>query len=294
MELPLIGESAKRPILRYHGGKWSIAPWVISHFPEHRSYIEPFGGAASVLIRKPRSKIEVYNDLDRELVTLFQILRDPSQVDILTRSLSLTPFSRAEFAAAYEPCADPLEASRRLVVRSFFGFGSHSHNADNSNGFRWMPCKSYAREWATLPLHLQLITERLQGVTLECQDARQIITQQDRADALFFIDPPYPLSARDCGSKGYRHEMSDGEHRNLSYLLHGIKGKVIICGYPCDLYNDLYRHWRRVDRAAYAGGQSGRVDRTECLWLNFNPILLSSPFPPLPPVQNPPVQNPAA
>ena len=81
-----------RPILRYHGGKWLLAEWIIGHFHGHRVYTEPFGGAGSVLIQKPRSYGEVYNDLDGEIVNLFRMVRDRG--DELRRLLQFTPFSR--------------------------------------------------------------------------------------------------------------------------------------------------------------------------------------------------------
>lgn len=257
----------RRPVLRYYGGKWVLAPAIIPHFPPHRIYCEPFGGAASVLIQKPRSEIEVYNDLDEEIVSLFRCLRDPASAAALIQLLQLTPFSRAEFKAAYQPAADPIERARRLVVRSFFGFGTHSFNSENSNGFRWCPSKAYAKEWSNWPHHIRLITSRLAGVTLECQPAQTVIFQQDTTDTLFFLDPPYPSSTRDS-NKGYRFEMSDHDHRALAYILRQLKGRVILCGYPCSLYDqDLYPDWKRLELKHYASGQKGRVERTEVLWI---------------------------
>src|SRR5688500_1471666 len=113
--------SARRPVLRWHGGKWRLAPWIIGHFPQHRIYVEPFGGAASVLLRKPRSYAEIYNELDGEVVNLFRVLRSADAHE-LVRRLELTPFARDEFVGAHDDTDDPIEAARQLVVRSFMGF----------------------------------------------------------------------------------------------------------------------------------------------------------------------------
>lgn len=88
-----------RPALRWHGGKWRLAPWVIEHFPPHRVYVEPYGGAASVLLRKRRSYAEIYNDLDDEVVGMFRVLRSDRAPD-LVRAVALTPFGRREFEEA--------------------------------------------------------------------------------------------------------------------------------------------------------------------------------------------------
>lgn len=111
------GHPPRRSAVRYHGGKWRLADWIIGHFPAHRVYTEAYGGGASVLLRKPRSYGEIYNDLDGEIVNLFRVLRDSGPE--LMHLLELTPFSRTEFLASYEPHPDPLEQARRTLVRSY-------------------------------------------------------------------------------------------------------------------------------------------------------------------------------
>ena len=80
------------PAIRYLGSKFLCAEWIISHFPPHRAYCEPCGGAAAVLLNKPRAELETYNDLDGGIVNFFRVVRDHAPE--LTRRLNLSPWSR--------------------------------------------------------------------------------------------------------------------------------------------------------------------------------------------------------
>lgn len=262
-----------RPVLRYHGGKWRLAPWILEHFPAHRIYTEPYGGAASVLMRKPRASfLEVYNDLDGELVNLFRVLREPEQAARLCELLVLTPYARAEFALSYQPAADPVEQARRTVVRSFMGFGSDAASGAQT-GFRAKGNRQNRHpvsDWGNYPASLRAVTERLIGVELEHRDALALIRQHDEPRALHYCDPPYVHSARSANvtrtGKGYRHELAEADHIALAEVLHAARGMVVVSGYACDLYDrDLFRDWERRERAAYG---EGAVERTEVLWLN--------------------------
>jgi len=261
----------QRPILRYHGGKWKLAAWIIQHIAPHHTYVEPFGGAASVLLRKPRSSAEIYNDLDGEVVNLFRVARDRGGE--LRNVLALTPFAREEFAASYSETADPLERARRMVLRSFQGFGSAAASGERT-GFRSTSIRSGtspAVDWRNYPDALDTIIERLQGVVIEQRDALTIMEHHDRPNTLHYVDPPYVHSTRStkvrhtATGKSYRYELSDEEHLQLATFLQSRQGMVVLSGYPCALYDDLYKDWYRVSRHAYADGARAR---TECLWLN--------------------------
>jgi DNA adenine methylase len=260
-----------RPVLRWHGGKWLLAPWIISHFPAHRIYIEAFGGAASVLIRKDRAYAEYYSDLDGDVVNLFNVLRGPD-AERLIEHLRLTPFARQEFVDAYEHTDDPLERARRIVVRSFMGFGSAAA-CGKSTGFRATSDRSGttpAHDWVNFPEALALVIGRLRGVVIENRPAMEVMAERDRPDALHYVDPPYVHETRARGNpycdKGqYRHELSDDDHRELLTFLRTLQGMVVLSGYPAPLYEELLPDWRRVERKAHADGAR---DRTEVLWIN--------------------------
>ena len=254
-----------RPILRWHGGKWKLAPWIIQNMPAHRTYVEPFGGAASVLLRKPRSYAEVYNDLDGDLVNLFRVARDRGEE--LVRALELTPFAKDEFLGAYEVATDPLERARKLVIRSYQGFGSNG--ANRKTGFRADTKRTGtnpATDWRRFPQALVQIIERLQGVVIENRDALQVIATHDTPQTLFYLDPPYVKGTRDKG-RDYRHEMTDEDHGRLAELLHTIQGAAVLSGYESPEYASLYAGWRKVSRPTFADGARERLD---VLWLSPN------------------------
>lgn len=272
--------SPTRPILRYHGGKWRLAPWIIGHFPSHRIYVEPFGGAGSVLLQKARTYSEVYNDLDGEVVNLFQVVRDRG--DELARLIELTPFSRDEFNLAYQESPDPMERARRTMVKAFMGFGSAAVTQDSpsspgagfkpSTGFRSDTKRAFtspAHDWYNYPGAIPLLIARLRGVVIENRPATKLIATHDSPETLFYADPPYVHGTRDLRKhrtpQSYRFEMSDVDHADLAECLRACEGMVVLSGYPCELYDRLYEGWQCVEKEAFADGARSR---TECLWLN--------------------------
>ena len=275
--------SPSRPALRYHGGKWRLAPFILSHLPPHRVYIEPFGGAASILLRKPRSYAEIYNDLDDEVVNLFRVLREPALAGRLRTLLELTPYARAEFEDAYEATEEPVERARRLIVLSYMGHGS-SGVRKHRTGFRGNPMRertTAADDWRGFPGAVPAIVERLRGVIIEHRPAADIIAKNDQAETLFYVDPPYLFGTRSKKRKGgdlyhgYRHEMNDEAHVALLEQLATVKGLVVLSGYPAPIYDLLLPGWTRAETRAFADRGAERV---EVIWINPRASALLASF----------------
>jgi len=265
-----------RPLIRWHGGKWMIAPWILPFLPPHETYTEAFGGGASILFRKERAtKAEIYNDLDETLIRLFKVLQDPAKAERLVELLRLTPYSRKEFEWAYEPTDDDVEAARRTLVRSWMGYGSDGTAGVYKTGFRSIvnqAGKTPAGEWVNYVATIDRTIERIRGVNIECRDAFKVLEQYDGPETLHYVDPPYLPSTRSAGNRRrgagfhvYQHELQIDDHVRLLETLRSLDGMVILSGYPSELYDDALPDWERHDRRAYADGGS---PRTEVIWIN--------------------------
>lgn len=233
------------------------------------------GGGAGVLLHKPRSHAEIYNDLDDDIVGLFRVLQDPAGAARLIDLLRITPFARREFEIAYEWTPDPVERARRLVIRSFMGFGSNAHSCTQrghqSTGFRSNSNRSGttpAQDWANLPDAYAAIIARFRGIVIEHRDAIEVLQRHDGVLSLHYVDPPYVQETRSMfkgGKSAYKHEMDIDAHDRLLKALLGLVGMVVLSGYASPLYDAALESWRRIEFKAYADGARERI---EVLWIN--------------------------
>lgn len=264
---------------RWYGGKYSHLDFILPQLPQAHQYIEPFGGSAAVLINRNPTPVETYNDIDGDVVTFFNVLRENR--DELLEKIALTPFSREELAKAVERKSDDdlsdIEQARLFFVRAG---QTRSGLAQEATPGRWAYCKSTSRRdmsgavsrWHGRLEQLYDVADRLRRVQIENKPAVEVIERHDDEDALFYCDPPYPHEVRgDTNSYGY--EMTDEEHRELAKVLRNAEGKVALSGYNCDLYEEIfesYDGWQRID-AEEKTMHTTKDTRQESLWVNYAP-----------------------
>lgn len=271
-----------RPVVKWHGGKYYMFRDIISLFPEHKIYVEPFGGAASVLLNKEPAPVEVYNDLDHRIVRLFRVLRNHPEE--FQRRLSLTPYAEEEFNQAKasdtntpllgqekkdnQAGADEIELARRDYVRWRMSFGgqAESFSFTVSRSRRGM-ADVVSSFLSSIDDLLPQIVERFRRVQIMNRDALDVIREFDSPDTLFYCDPPYYPETR-TNPDVYRHEYSEKDHEQLLSTLLGCQGKVVISGYDCDLYNDMLADWHKF--AFFVPNHTAKMEqkdtRCEIIW----------------------------
>lgn len=257
------------PALRYYGAKFRAGRKIAALFPPHLCYVEPFGGACGVLLRKDPSDLEIYNDLNGRLVNFFRILREKPSA--LIRLLKRTPYSREEFLLSYEPSEDPLEDARRFFVSAWQSFGGAS-NAKRTGWKRmhrrWDNCRAHVTDdWVNSIRNLVVVRKRFERVQIEQDDALSVIARYDSPDALFYVDPPYPSDTRNrrwC-QRAYSHELSAMDHELLASALKRCAGAVVLSSYPNIEYDRLFNGWSKVE---FNSQTMNRTTAIEVLWFN--------------------------
>lgn len=255
-------------IIKYPGSKWSIAHWIISFFPEHRSYLEPFFGSGAVLFNKPRSNIETVNDLDGNVVNLFEwIKRDPEK---LAHEIYWTPYARQVYEDAFRAVPeDSFEKAVNFYIRLNMGHGFRTtgEKVGWKNDVQGRERAYATNDWCNLPERIMQAAERLRGVQIENRPAVELIQRFNSPRVLVYLDPPYLLETRH--GKQYRCEMDRQGHMKLLEAALQHKGPVIISGYESELYNDMLKGWRKETTTCYSQVCSRK---TEVLWMNFEPM----------------------
>lgn len=255
-------------ILKYSGGKWRIAPWIISYFPPHKVYCEPFFGSGAVFFTKSPCYIETINDIDGDVVNLFRVCRDNSEE--LARALEFTPWSREEFLSCMERSDDPIEQARRTVVRFHQSYATCNHSLRSWRNVQVSTGPRCAETWNRLPDIILRVCGRLKQAQIENIDAIELIRRYDSPDALLYLDPPYPLNLRERNM--YKHEMADSQHEELLRAVLKSKSMIVLSSYDNELYNDTLKGWYTAEKQTIA--QAG-ARRTEKIYMNFQPPLLS-------------------
>ena len=256
-----------KAIMKYPGSKWGIAKWIIHFFPEHHSYLEPFFGSGAVLFQKPRSNIETVNDLDGNVVNLFEwIKKDPEK---LAHEIYYTPYARQVYEDAF--AAEPEDSLLRAVnfyirINMGQGFRTNGEKVGWKNDVQGRERAYASKEWCILPKKIMQAAERLRGVQIENRPAVEVIQRFNSPKVLVYADPPYVMGTRH--GKQYRYEMDDKEQEALLDVLLTHKGPVLISGYENDLYNDRLRGWHKEETVSYS---QVCTKKQEVLWMNFEP-----------------------
>ncbi len=262
-----------KPPFGYYGAKVRIASKIINELPPHNAWVEAFCGSAAITLAKDPAPIEIINDLDDQIVNLFDQLRNNSEE--LIRAVALTPYARTEYLRAKEnsDINNPLEKARQFLIATMmtvngavgkvgagFSFG-HSYSRNGR--------EARVNRWYNLPERLDALIERLRSVRVENRDARELLKDYlNRPATLFYMDPPYLMER----SHQYKHDIDEDFHIELLELSNNAKCMMLISSYDNVLYNEMLspkNGWEKIVVETNTADTSGKkYNRKEVLWKN--------------------------
>ena len=291
-----------KPPFGWFGGKEKIIHVLLLHVPSHDAYLEPFFGAGSLFFAKRPSRIEVINDIDKDLMNFYSVLRDDVKFNKFVKLTHLTLYSRAEYMHAREKFKrkawkDDVERAYLFFVMVRMSFAArvgHSwgYNISATTG----NVNRTVRAYLSSVDRLHEIHERLRHAQIECDDWLSVYERyvpkwlQDGLKVFVYLDPPYLEDVRRSGK--YRYELSRRRHEELIEVIKREKeAKIMLSGYPSALYEELEeagwckKCWNvachAVGRTRFSGilGEGAthtkNQRRMECIWMNYGNISFS-------------------
>lgn len=262
-----IQEKKIKPILKYPGAKWRLAPWILENIPKCESYLEPYFGSGAIFFNKEPSKIETINDIDGEIVNFFKMCRE-KPVE-LARGILLTPWSRDELMKCKEKSSNEIEQARRTAVTCFMTFGSRrvSNTWRYTTGNNKNHGPNNTHLWGKLPEVIFQVADRLKDAQIENKPAIKLIEKFNGPDVLIYLDTPYIKSTRTLNGDQYYFEMTNEEHEELLEAVIKHKGKIILSGYDNEMYNEALKGWEK--KTTKTRIERGRI-REETIWMNYS------------------------
>jgi DNA adenine methylase len=269
-----------RTPIRYYGSKAKLSKWILGYLPKSKLYVEPFGGSLAVLFAREPLGIEVVNDLDSRLHTLYTCLKDDDLFCRFQAKVEATLYSRQEYEHAHQVLGNPLQFSVTERAWAAFLVYNMAINPTRPNVKQWSFVRSgggkggaSVSRWNSRVDILGEIHARLRHVQVECKDYWEVMQDFDGSDTLHYADPPYhPLTRKN--PREYPHEMSHEQHVELVDRLLLLNGMVALSGYQCAAYDKLILNgWRVVSCPTTTS--AGKVSngglcnaRVESLYLN--------------------------
>jgi DNA adenine methylase len=262
-----------KPAFGYYGAKVRIASHIINSLPPHNAWVEAFCGSAALTIAKKPAPIEIINDLDDQIINLFEQLRNNSKK--LISAINLTPYARKEYfdAKKVDDGIEPIEKARRFLISTMMTV----NGAVGETGAGFSFSQSYSRDgrearvnrWYNLPDRLEKVVERLKSVRVENRDARELLEMFVYKPAtLFYMDPPYLMER----SHHYKHDIDEKFHIELLELSNKAKCMMLISSYDNELYNEMLSQkngWTKTILETNTSDTSGKkYERKEILWKN--------------------------
>jgi DNA adenine methylase len=276
MNHPITRTNCIVPPVKTHGGKHYLASKIVALMPPHTCYVEPYAGGLAVLLAKdPEGVSEIVNDLNGDLINLWRVLRDETAFAEFSRQAEATGFAEPDWDLAGDMLSDELAPVARAWA---FFVRCRQSLAGRMKNFATLSTKRTRRQmneqasaWLTAVEGLPVVHARLKRVAILNRPALDVIRQHDGPATLFYCDPPYLPQTRTAKKVYQDFEMTVPDHRAILDALLACKGKVMLSGYPSDLYDSALAGWSRhtFDLPNNAAGGKHKGRETEVVWCSF-------------------------